>query len=61
MKHQPLAVRAQTAAAMPCNACDGRGHVRFTYPSNKPKPAYWFQKPCSPCEACGGTGEARND
>lgn len=40
-----------------CKTCDGRGYVRFSYPSNKPRPAYWFQKPCSPCDVCDGTGE----
>lgn len=44
-----------------CPTCDGRGHVRFTYPSKNPKPAYWFQKPCSPCDDCDGTGEREKE
>lgn len=42
---------------MTCKTCQGRGYVRYIYPSNRPEPAYWFQRPCSPCKKCDGTGE----
>jgi DnaJ-class molecular chaperone len=41
-----------------CQTCQGKGSVRYVYPSNKPQPCYWFKPNAHTCPDCGGTGEA---
>ena len=55
------AALAEVEPGQPCPTCDGRGHVIWVYPRNKPTPAHWFQRGPNnerpgECEACGGTG-----
>ena len=42
---------------MTCKKCAGTGWVRYTYPSNKPKPCHWFTTGAVTCDACKGEGE----